>query len=135
MIEMSMGSAEKEAGLLKRHTPDAIYEVIAGNEGLFLLNFSLPSIHICAHLRADLERLSVPFESAVDMGEVQLPPDSELIQEFELTSIPTLLLFQDSAEIERVEQFWTFRALEDYLYLVTAFYSNEDDQEPPRRLG
>jgi len=69
------------------------------------------------------------------MGEVQLPPDSELIQEFEQTSIPTLLLFQHSAEIERVEQFWTFRALEDYLYLVTAFYSNEDDQEPPRRLG
>ncbi len=134
---MSSDPLRREAVLLTRHAPDAIHDVIAENQGLFLLNFSLPSIHICAHLRADLERLSIPFETAVDMGEVQLPPDSGLIREFELTSIPTLLLFQDSAEIERVEQFWTFDTLEEYLHLVTAYYAarGDDNTPPPRNLG
>ncbi|MCA8963008.1 MAG: hypothetical protein KDC38_20940, partial [Planctomycetes bacterium] len=99
--------------MLRRHSPDEIFDVIADNDGLFLLNFSLPSISICATLRSDLERLSDTFESQIEIGEVQLAPQTDLIMEFGLTSIPTLLLFQGPNEIERVEQFWTFDALEE----------------------
>lgn len=109
--------------MLDRHTADEIYDVIAENDGLYLVNFSLASLHICAHLRADLERLSDSFQDAIGIGEVQLLPTSEAIHEFDLNSIPTLLLFKGPAEIERVEQFWTYDALEEYLSMVTSFYS------------
>ncbi|MFN0059780.1 MAG: thioredoxin family protein [Planctomycetota bacterium] len=107
---------------LVRYAAERIHETIAENQGLFLLNFYFPLAGPSEFLRKDLEQLSQLFNDAINFGEVELPYWSALIREFAVRSIPTLLLFNGSAEVERVERFWTIDALRDYLQLASSYY-------------
>lgn len=103
--------------------PQAVHEVIESNHGLFLVTFSFPGTQVYQTFRKELSSVAERFESWIRFGEVLVSAEPTLVQDFDLTSFPTLLLFQGADEVERVEQFWAPEPLTEYLETIQSFYS------------
>lgn len=109
--------------ILPQIDPKRIQQVIEENEGLFLMTFSFPVAQVYPMFREELAQVASHFDPGIRFGEVLVAEDPTLVRQFELTSFPTLLLFHEAAEVERVEQFWTPEPLIEYLELARSFYS------------
>ncbi len=97
-------------------------EVLMTNEGLFVVGCVMPEIPSCQLLSQELAQVAPEFEGVINFAEFLVDPTSLLENQFALTSLPTLLLFRDAEEIERIEQCWGTEAWTEYFYLAASYY-------------
>lgn len=120
--DASSGDASSSKALVPIE-PQLVHDVIEQNVGLFLVTFSFPGAQVYQTFREELTVVASRFESWIRFGEVLVSAEPSLVQDFDLTSFPTLLLFQGADEVERVEQFWAPEPLTEYLETIQSFYS------------
>ena len=106
------------------YSPDEIVQVIGRNSGLFLVHFGSPLASACEFVKQELEALAGQFDgSPIHFAEVELPlQDFELIQSYNLEEIPTLILFADDGEVERLERILLPEELKEFLETAMSFY-------------
>lgn len=60
-------------------------------------------------------------------AEVELPlQELSLIQQYEIEEIPTLILFREGEEVERLERVLLPEELEEFLEAAASFYASGD---------
>lgn len=106
-----------------------VRQAVEKNKGLILVHFGSPLASPCEFVRQELEMLSSAFpEGLIEFAEVELPlKDFELIQEFKIEEVPTLILFKENQEVERMEKILLPEELKEFLELAVSYY-----QIPPK---
>ncbi len=102
-----------------------VSQVIDRNKELLLVHFGSPLASACEFVRQELGMLAPCFDGTpVSFAEVELPlQDFELIQTYSIEEVPTLVLFQGSKEVERLEKILLPEELKDFLEAATSFYT------------
>ena len=110
-------------GRVQTFTADQVSRAIQGNRGLLLIHIGSSLASSCEVVRAELESLAPQFSGRVRFAELELPlQELELIQRFCIESLPTLILFKDRREVERLERLMLKEQLEEFLELSVSFY-------------
>ena len=122
---------------VQSYTPDQVRRAVDENRGLLLLHVGSPLASSCEVVHQALENLAeTQLGEQLEFAEVELPlQDLELIQKFSLETVPTLLLFQGSEEIERLEQLLQEDDLRDFLEIAVSFYSTPNSSSEARDNG
>lgn len=115
---------------VKSYTVDEVSQAIAESQGLLLVHFGSPLASSCEFVRRELELLASRSTSQVPLtfAEVELPlQELGLIQQYGIEEIPTLILFRDGAEVERLERVLLPEELEEFLEASVSFYAGGND--------
>lgn len=124
-------------GRVQTFTADQVSRAIQGNRGLLFIHFGSSLASSCEVVRGELEALAPRFAGKIRFAELELPlQEVELIQRFEIESLPTLILFKDRREVERLEHLMLKEQLEEFLELSISFYGpslieRPKDEEDP----
>ena len=116
---------------IRTYKPDEVTLAVQQNEALLLLHFGSALASSCELIHRQLESLAPVFEARIEFAEVELPlQDLELIQRFGIEDVPTIVLFQGSKEVERLDSVQTTEALHDFLEAAVSFYGSAGPQDP-----
>ena len=106
------------------YTANEVSHAIQRNRGLLLIHFGSPLASSCELVHKELARMAPGFDGRLGFAEVELPlQDLELIQKYGIESLPTLILYQGSEEVERVERLMLEDELQEFLELSHSYYS------------
>ncbi len=83
-------------------TKDAFEADVLGSKGTVLVDFWAAWCGPCKLLAPIIEELAEEFEGKAVIGKVEIDEEPDLAAQFGIMSIPTLVLFQDGKEINRV---------------------------------
>jgi thioredoxin 1 len=83
------------------------------SKGLVLVDFYAPWCGPCKMLAPVLEQIAQAYGSKMTIGKVNIDENEELAMRFEVSSVPTVVLFKDGAEVGR------FMGLRDQVFLKT----------------
>lgn len=79
------------------------FESKALSQGAFaLIDFYSDSCVPCKRMSPLLAELEESYAGRVFVGKVNIAYETELVEKYEITSVPTLLFFKDGVEIERL---------------------------------
>ncbi|MEI6241997.1 MAG: thioredoxin [Chlamydiota bacterium] len=82
-------------------------------KGLVLVDFYAVWCGPCKMLSPILEQVAKLYESKVSIGKVNIDENEDLASKFEISSVPTIVLFKDGLEVSR------FMGLRDLNFLKT----------------
>jgi thioredoxin 1 len=99
-----------------------------------LVDFYAPWCGPCKMLAPILDSLAGEYAGRVKLVKVNVDDAPELAQHYQITSVPTLMLFQDSRERETIVGLASGRALRALLDRV-APPAGEPQPEPAPRFG
>lgn len=110
---------------IKTFRADEVSRAIESNRGLLLLHFGSPLASSCELIHRQLETLAPLYQSRVGFGEVELPlQDLEMIRNYRIDEVPTLLLFHGQKEVERLDHVLSTEALKEFLDTALSFYGS-----------
>jgi thioredoxin 1 len=92
-------------------TADSFDTVINENSGLWLVEFGAEWCGPCQAMVPVLEQMAVESD-AIRIGRVDVGDESELGKRFEVSSLPTIVIFEDGQPITRMYGAKTRRQLE-----------------------
>ncbi|MEM7260661.1 MAG: thioredoxin family protein [Planctomycetota bacterium] len=98
--------------------------LIAANTGLLLVHFYSPLQSASSTLHRELDDVAPTFDGRIQFAEVEPLKDRELAQDLAIEHLPTLILFQGTEEVERVEGDMQPEALAEFLDTVASFYTS-----------
>ncbi|MEM7263404.1 MAG: thioredoxin family protein [Planctomycetota bacterium] len=99
---------------LERTTPEAELE---------LVHFSSPLFTGCKYVSSQLKNLAGSFGDRISFAEVTIElQKTELIREFEVEQLPTIVFLKGSTEVERLETLLAPDELREFLELCAGFY-------------
>jgi thioredoxin 1 len=75
---------------------------IRTGKGVALLDFWASWCHPCKLLGPTIEALAVEYGDRVLVGKCDVDENGDLAQRFNLTGVPTVILFKDGMEVDRV---------------------------------
>jgi thioredoxin 1 len=90
MAIADMGAADVESKVL-------------GAQGPAVLDFYQASCPPCRALEPRLERMAAQYADKVPLDRVNIDRDLPVAQRFDVMSLPTVLVFRDGKEIERLD--------------------------------
>jgi len=116
---------------IRTYTADEVVTVIEGNNGLLLVHFGSPLASSCDFVRKELEMVSPLHEGSLSIAEVELPlQDVELLRRYAIEEIPTLILFKERKEVERLEKILLPEEFKELLDSCLSFYGGNRGADP-----
>ncbi|MBU4265974.1 MAG: thioredoxin [Candidatus Altiarchaeales archaeon] len=86
---------------MKNITDLTFQEVILGN-ALVLVDFWADWCNPCKFLEPELEDISQEYEGKILFAKMDVDEHTKVASEFGVMTIPTLILFKDGKEVERI---------------------------------
>ena len=83
-------------------TNDTFKSAIASSATPVLVDFWAPWCGPCKAIAPILEELAVEFDGKLSIAKVNIDENNEIAAEFDVRSIPTLLLFKGGAMVNRL---------------------------------
>jgi thioredoxin 1 len=84
-------------------------------EGVALVDFFAEWCMPCMMMTPIIEDLSEEFENKANIGSINIEDYSEITDKFEVSSIPTFIIFKDGKEVERLNGSMTQDELSEVL--------------------
>ena len=88
------------ADLVKHFTDSNFKEEI--KKGVTLVDFSAAWCGPCRMLSPIIEEVAKNFENKATVAKVDIDSDQKIAAEYQVTSVPTMILFKDGKEVERM---------------------------------
>jgi thioredoxin 1 len=83
-------------------TNDTFKSAVASSATPLLVDFWAPWCGPCKAIAPILEELAVEFDGKLSIAKVNIDENNEIAAEFDVRSIPTLLLFKGGAMVNRL---------------------------------
>lgn len=74
---------------------------VLGGKGLFLVDFYSDSCVPCKRMSPVLAELEEKYGDNLQVVKVNIAYETDLVEKYQVTAVPTLCLFKDGVEIER----------------------------------
>jgi thioredoxin-like negative regulator of GroEL len=115
---------------IRTYSVDEVVRVIDENTGLILVHFGSPLASSCDFVRRELEMVAPIHESRLRLAEVELPlQDVEVLRRYSIEEIPTLILFSDRTEVERLERILLPEEFREFVESCLSFYGGNDSDD------
>jgi thioredoxin-like negative regulator of GroEL len=93
------------------------------NDGLMLVHFGSPLVSSCSFAQRSLALIAPDFVGQLQIATVDVPlQDVKKLQKFSIRTVPTLVLFDGSREVERLDKILLPAELRFFLRDAMAFY-------------
>jgi thioredoxin 1 len=92
-------------------TDDNFEETVGKSEGLFLVDFYADWCMPCRMLAPHIEEIAKEYAGRVTVGKLDVDKSGRTAAGFSISGIPTVILFQDGAPVERLTGLQTVDAL------------------------
>lgn len=89
------------SGLIKKLSADDFNETIS--KGLILVDFFAEWCPPCRMLEPILEEIAEQMQDKVKLCKIDIDQAQSVTSTFQVTSVPTLILFKDGKEVNRTE--------------------------------
>ena len=93
----------------------AEYQDLVNQGGVTVVDFWAPWCGYCRRLAPAVERLEAEIGSKVTVAKADIDELPEIARQYEIDTIPTLILFQDGKEADRVVNPPSQDAVEEWL--------------------
>lgn len=90
-------------------------DIVLMNEGYVLVDFYLASLPECQRQGVVIEDLAPKYAGKVLMAKLDIDKNPAIASRYRITSLPTLVLFKDGEEIDRLMGFISEEELKGYL--------------------
>ena len=94
-----------------RHLKDAEFRAFLAEKNVALVDFWASWCGPCRMVAPTIEQLAQEYEGRANVGKVNVDEEGGLAGDFGVMSIPTVVLFKDGKEVERLVG---VRTIEDY---------------------
>ena len=101
------------ASLIKNLNDDNFKKEI--EEGVVLVDFFAIWCGPCRMLSPIIEEVAKHFEGKIVVGKVDIDSEQKTAAEFQVTSVPTLVLFKDGKEINRLIGLRDAEAIKEFI--------------------
>ena len=78
------------------------FEQAAGKDGVMLVDFWAGWCGPCKMLAPTIEELGILFANQAVIGKVDVDAEPDIARQYGIMSIPTVVIFKDGKEVERV---------------------------------
>ena len=100
-----------------RHLKDAEFRAFLAEKNVALVDFWASWCGPCRMVAPTIEQLAQEYEGRANVGKVNVDEEGGLAGDFGVMSIPTVVLFKDGKEVERLVG---VRTIEDYKAVIDA---------------
>ena len=100
-----------------RHLKDAEFRAFLAEKNVALVDFWASWCGPCRMVAPTIEQLAQEYEGRANVGKVNVDEEGSLAGDFGVMSIPTVVLFKDGKEVERLVG---VRTIEDYKAVIDA---------------
>lgn len=101
------------SGLIKKLSGDDFKEAIA--EGIVLIDFFAEWCPPCRMLEPILEELASEMQGKMRLCKIDIDQAQTVTSEFQVTSVPTLILFKNGKEVNRSEGLKDIQVLKEFV--------------------
>ncbi len=84
-------------------------------KGIVLVDFFAMWCAPCRRLTPILEQVAEAFKDKVKIGKVDIDQEQKTASQFQVSSVPTLILFKDGKEIDRILGLRNFEDLKHFI--------------------
>ena len=99
-----------------KHLSDFSFgDIVLASTGFFLVNFYHASSPDCQKLGVIIEDISSKFRKKIIMAKMDIEKNPAITARYKVTQTPTLILFKDGEEIDRISGLVTEDRLKIYL--------------------
>lgn len=104
-------------------TATELRQAIKDHLGLQLVHFASPLFSGCKYVGEQIRDLAESFDGLLEISEVKLElHQADLIREFGIELLPTLVVFRDGQEVERLEKIIPTEEFETCLRDIVSYY-------------
>jgi thioredoxin 1 len=86
--------------LIKHYTDDTFAKEI--EKGVALVDFHAVWCGPCRMIAPVIEEIASHFEEKIKVGKVDIDSEQKVAAQYEVTSVPTLILFKEGKEVNRL---------------------------------
>ncbi|MEM3823761.1 MAG: thioredoxin, partial [Candidatus Bathyarchaeia archaeon] len=84
------------------HVTDSNFNQIANQHHLALIDFWAPWCGPCLALAPTIEELAEEYSGKIFIGKLNVDENPETAEQFQIFSIPTLIIMKDGKEVDRI---------------------------------
>ena len=84
-----------------RHLKDAEFRAFLAEKNVALVDFWASWCGPCRMVAPTIEQLAQEYEGRANVGKVNVDEEMELARRYRVASIPTLIVFENGAEVRR----------------------------------
>ncbi|MBF8263743.1 MAG: trxA [Parachlamydiales bacterium] len=110
---LKLGESMSDKGLIKHLTDDSFKKEVA--TGVTLVDFHADWCGPCRMLAPVLEQLSLEMLGKASIAKVDIDSEQKTAAEFQITSVPTLILFKNGKEVNRLIGLRNAEAVKNFL--------------------
>lgn len=105
-----------EHGLIKHFTDDSFEADIS--KGVTLVDFHANWCGPCRMLAPVLEQVAKEIEGKASIGKIDIDNEQKTAAQFQISSVPTMILFKDGKEAGRLVGLRTAEAVKEFVLAV-----------------
>ena len=106
-----------EKGLIKHFTDGSFEKEIT--QGVTLVDFHANWCGPCRMLAPVLEQVAKEIKGKAAIGKIDIDTESKTAAHFQITSVPTMILFKDGKEVNRLVGLRNAEAIKDFILAAT----------------
>jgi thioredoxin 1 len=105
-----------DKGLIKHFTDDSFESEIS--KGVTLVDFHANWCGPCRMLAPVLEQVAKEIKGKASVGKIDIDNEQKTAAHFQITSVPTMILFKDGKEVNRLVGLRNAEAVKDFILAV-----------------
>lgn len=102
-----------DKGLIKHFTDDSFDKEIS--KGVTLVDFHANWCGPCRMLAPVLEQVAKEIKGKASVGKIDIDHEQKTAAHFQITSVPTMILFKDGKEVNRLVGLRNAEAVKDFI--------------------